>query len=191
MRSFQSQSFRQGQSLKKVNLPKTNKTRWWSQVFFYVHPDFLGKWSNLTCAFFFRWVEKNHQPRQAIFWSFISRPLMNFSGREAWRFDVDFWKDEWSCIDTIQFTKIWWIGWLIGWLIDCLVDWLIDWLIDWLVNDLFHSVRQSFSQSTIDFVEPNQPVNQFVDVFISPVLLLHGLMLQQAFSEQFQDLSLK
>ena len=31
-------------------------TRWWFQTFFDVHP-YLGRWSNLTCAYFFKWVE--------------------------------------------------------------------------------------------------------------------------------------
>ena len=157
---------------------------------FYFHPDF-GEMIQFDLRIFFRWVEKNHQPERQFVWSeFSSLPLQAFDELLGPRGVSMSIFEKMSEVALIQFNLLrfdgsvdWWIGWLIdGW---------IDWLIDWLVNDLFHSVRQSFSQSTIDFVEPNQPVNQFVDVFISPVLLLHGLMLQQAFSEQFQDLSLK
>ena len=32
-----------------------------TQIFFYVHPDFLGKWSNLTFAYFSKGLSWNHQ----------------------------------------------------------------------------------------------------------------------------------
>ena len=34
--------------------------RWWNFRFFHVSPRNLGKWSHLTCAYFFRWVEATH-----------------------------------------------------------------------------------------------------------------------------------
>ena len=148
MRSFQSQSFRPGQSLKKVNLLKTKKTRWWSQIIFYVHPDFLGKWSNLTCAFFSDGWRKTTNPDRQVFGPnfhrFPYRPLMNFSGREAWRFDVDF--EKMSEVALIQFNLLRFDGsvdWWIGWLIDGWIDWwLIDWWMIYSIQLGSHSVSQ-------------------------------------------------
>ena len=36
-------------------------TRLWFQMFF-LYTRYLGKWSNVTCAYLFKWVGWNHQP---------------------------------------------------------------------------------------------------------------------------------
>ena len=47
-------------------------TRWWFQIFFF-HP-YLGKISNLTCAYFSDGLVKNHQPD----YDFVKFEILNF-----------------------------------------------------------------------------------------------------------------
>ena len=45
---------------------------WWFQTCFIFTP-YLGKISKLTCAYFFRWVVKNHQPGLVLFCSTLKK----------------------------------------------------------------------------------------------------------------------
>ena len=44
-----------------VSFRGSNFYRWWFQVSFYFHPPSLGRWSNLTCAYFSNGLVQNHQ----------------------------------------------------------------------------------------------------------------------------------
>ena len=47
----------------RIGTTGTTFSRWWFQSFFYFHP-YLGKMNPFWRAYFFRCVEKNHQPEE-------------------------------------------------------------------------------------------------------------------------------